>query len=235
MKVAQPLDAEFYRHEIGVMDAAVFADGPMGEGFQMEVAVGVDLLARNLRLDDEAPATAQALMNELVKIYEKMPEPDTSTTMEASGIREEWIRIRSTYFTDADWFRHSPDDPVQDPRATPPMDPTTALARNGIRARTLLDEALLTIMVLAGTDQKELRVDKEEELTRLEGIFTAPSPIDDPNFHLVRSEGLEAIRALRVWMASGYDTLPGSPGRAMIDSIIEHHSAAEDALKRMAP
>lgn len=62
---------------------------------------------------------------------------------------------------------------------------------------------------------------------------SAPSPIEDPNFHTVRTEGLESIRYLREWMATGYDTVPGSPGRAMIDRIVEHYSAAQDALKEM--
>jgi hypothetical protein len=231
MKVPQPLDPELYRQEIGLIDAAVFENGPLDEDHQMELVVGVDQLLRNLRLDDEAPATAQALTNEMMNIYGRIPQEGTSTTMEKSGIREEWTRIRSTYFADADWFRHSTGDPVQDPRAVPPMDPGIALQRNGVRARTMLNEALMTLMVLAGTDQKDLRVDKNEELARLERLFKAPSPIDDPNFHVVRNEGLETIRYLREWMATGYDTLP--PGRNLVERMVEHLSAAEDALKEM--
>jgi hypothetical protein len=34
-------------------------------------------------------------------------------------------------------------------------------------------------------------------------------------------------------MATGHDTLPGSPGRAMVDSIVQHYSAAQDALEQM--
>lgn len=233
MKVAQPLDAEFYRQEIVLLDAAVFVDGPLDENHQMEVAVGLDRLMRNVRLDDEAPATADTLMHALGNLYALVAGSDTSSTMEESGIREEWSRIRSTYFGDADWFRHSPGDPVQDPAAAPPVDPGVAFQRSGVRANTALYEALMTLMVLAGSEQKDLRVNKEEELARLERLFTAPSPIEDPNFHIVRSEGLAALRSLRAWMATGYDTLPGSPGRAMVDSIIEHYGAAEDALKEM--
>ena len=233
MKVPQPLDPELYRQEIALLDATVFENVPLTEDQHMDVIVGIDRLARSIRLDDEAPATAQALMEALMGIYTMAP-PDsaTPTTMQASGIREEWIRIRSTYFADAKWFRHSPGDPVDDPRKVPPMDPGTALQRNNIRARTLLGEALMTLMVLAGTDQKDLRVNKEEELARLERLFKTPSPIDDPNFQVVRSEGLETIRYIREWMATGYDTLPGS-GRNLVERIVEHHSVAEDALKEM--
>jgi hypothetical protein len=233
IKVAQPLDAEFYRHEIGQLDAAVFVDGRLDENHQMEVAVGLDQLMRNVRLDDEAPATADTLMQALGNLYALVASADTSKSMAASGIREEWIRIRSTYFGDADWFRASPDDPVDDPLTAPPTDPTAAFQRNGLRAQTLLGESIMTLMVLAGTEQKDLRVNKETELARLERVFTAPSPITDSSFHLVRSQGRETIRFIRAWMATGYDTLPGSPGRMAIDSIVTHLSAAQDALDEM--
>jgi hypothetical protein len=233
MKVSQPLDPEFYRQEIGMLDAAVFQDGRLDENHQMEVAVGLDQLMRNVRLDDEAPATADTLMHALGTLYALVAGSDTSMRMEDSSIREEWIRIRSTYFADAGWFRDSPGDPVDDPSKAPPTDPAVAFSRPGIRAATALHEALYTIMALAGTDQKDLRVDKTKELDRLEQLFTAPSQIDDPNFHAVRTKGLSSVRYLRQRMATNYDTLPGSAGRALVDSIIEHYSAAQDALKEM--
>ena len=231
MKVSQPMDPEFYREEIVLLDAAVFVNGPLDENHQMEVIVGLDRLMRNVRLDDETPATADTLMNALGNLYAQVAMLGPSTTMEASGIPEEWIRIRSTYFGDASWFRHSPDDPAGDLSAVPPTDPSIAFRQNGIRATTALNEALYILMAIAGTEQKDLRVDKEEELARLERLFRAPSPIDDPNFHTVRTEALESIRYLREWMATGSDTLP--PGRLLMEQMVEHYSAAEDALKEM--
>jgi hypothetical protein len=234
MTVAQPLDPEFYRQEIGMLDAAVFQDGRLDENRQMEVAVGLDQLMRNVRLDDEAPATADTLMHALGELYARVAGSDTSKKMEDSGIREEWIRIRSTYFADAGWFRDSPDDPVDDLRTAPPTDAAVAFQREGLRANTALYEALMKLMMLAGAEQKDLQVNKEEELRRLEELFRAPSPIENPHFHRVRSEGLEAIRYIRGWMATGHDTLPGSPGRALVDSIIAHYSAAQEALDQLS-
>lgn len=232
-KVAQPLDAEFYRYEIGQLDAAVFLDGQLDENHQMEVAVGLDRLLRNLSLEDEVPATRDSLMVAVGQLYERVAMADTSESMAASGIREEWTRIRGTYFGDADWFRHSPDDPVDDPRNAPPADPAVAFQKDGLRARTLLGESLLELMALAGAEQKDLRVDKETELARLERVFTAPSPITDSSFQRARSEGVVTIRFIRIWMATGHDTLPGSPGRLAVDSIVAHYSAAQEALEEM--
>jgi hypothetical protein len=233
MKVAQPLDPEFYRQEITLLDAVVFENGPLDENHQMEVAVGLDRLMRNVRLDDEAPATADTLMHALGNLYALVAGADSSMTIEKSGIREEWSRIRSTYFGDADWFRHSPRDPAGNLASVPATDPAVAFQKNGIRARTALYEALMTLMAIAGAEQKDLRVNKEEELARLERLFTAPSPIQDSSFHVVRAEGLATIRSIRGWMATSNDTLPGSPGRAMVDSIVQHYSAAQDALEQM--
>ncbi|MCY0725961.1 hypothetical protein OVW19_29910, partial [Klebsiella pneumoniae] len=72
-----------------MLEAAVFQDGPLDENHQMEVAVGLDQLMRNVRLDDEAPATADTLMGALGNLYVVVAGSDTSTTMGASGIREE--------------------------------------------------------------------------------------------------------------------------------------------------
>ena len=235
MKVAQPLDPEFYRGEIALLDAAVFQKGPLDENHQMEVAVGLDRLLRSVRLDDEAPATADTLMEALGNLYALVAGADTATTtLEKSGIPAEWSRIRDTYFADASWFRHSPGDPVDDPAKAPPTDPSVAFQRMGLRANTALYEALLRLMMIAGAEQKDLPVNKEEELARLERLFSAPSPIDDPNFRLARAEGLETIRHIRGWMATGHDTLPGSPGRAILDSIVQHYSAAQEALDELA-
>ena len=154
--------------------------------------------------------------------------------MEKSGIREEWSRIRDTYFADAKWFRRSSSDPVDDLEDVPPTDPEVAFSRPGIRATSALAEGIYKLMMLAGTDPKDLRVNKDEELTKLEQFFTAPSPIADTSFVTARSEALQAIHTLREWMATGQDTLPGSAGRALIEKFVEHYAAAEDAMKEMA-
>ena len=235
MKTSQPLDPEFYREEIVLLDAAVFVNGPLDENHQMEVIVGLDRLMRSVRLDDEAPATADTLMEALGNLYARVAMADTSaTTMEQSGIPEEWSRIRDTYFGDAKWFRQSPSDPVDDLRNVPPTDPAVAFSRPGIRANSALAEGIYKLMMLAGADQKDLRVNKEEELAKLEQLFTAPSPIADSNFVKARSEALQSIHILRQWMAGGQDTLPGSPGRALIEKFVEHYAAAQDALEELA-
>ena len=107
-----PLNPELYRAQIVAIDAVVFEDGPLGEAGRSEVSKTLlDLSEKIGSVHDNNIAKMHA--RELRTLGSRVKDASPVNGAAAAALRQQWLRIRSSVFDDAWWFRRSSADPVE--------------------------------------------------------------------------------------------------------------------------
>jgi hypothetical protein len=245
VRVPDPLDPELYQPHIVLLDIMIYSDGPIGPEAQLMLSESIGRFSEATLEEQEFPETAKQIGKAFDTLFIKVQEA-TGKHMEDSGIREEWARIRSTYFEDASWFRHSPEDPTAHLRPGPRMDPASGTVQRYVRGREKLEEAIMGLIVIASAaaeagaatatptaERARMLAAIELELDKADSLFATPISIDDRHYQLAASEGREASRLIRAFLAGGGDTTEGSPSRRMLEQSVEHISAAEEFMDKI--
>ena len=114
-----PLNPELYRAQIVAVDAVVFEDGPLGESGRSEVSKTLlDLAGQVGSIPNNTIAKMHA--RELRTIGSRVKDVSATNPAAAAALRQQWLRIRSSLFDDAAWFRRSSADPIEPAVAPPP-------------------------------------------------------------------------------------------------------------------
>ena len=106
-----PLNPEKHRATIVALDAILFEDGPLAEGHREEVAKQFAVVAEAASQD---PANTIAMVHgrELRLLADIAKRTKVGTPRLNSQLRRQWLRVRSSLFDDAWWFRRSSRDPI---------------------------------------------------------------------------------------------------------------------------
>jgi hypothetical protein len=108
----EPLNPDAHRAPIVTLDAILFEDGPLGEGDGEAVATQL-LVVADAAAKDLANTIAMAHSRELKQLADIARRTKAGTPRLNSRLRQQWLRIRSSLFDDAWWFRRSSRDPIE--------------------------------------------------------------------------------------------------------------------------
>jgi hypothetical protein len=242
-RVAEPLDPYAYRAHIALLDALLFENGPIGNEQQLVLVESVGRLAGAIALENDHRETAAELNRQLAGLVGTMQEA-TGKSMENSGIPEEWRRIRDTFFQNAAWFRTRSEDPVG--RNYPPRREAGGQALAAVPEVDTLSAIYSSLMVMADLASRDLPAaqDADQQTRTVEvlnsGFATVDSMLDRPrdfggDAHLESAwtSAREVSRLIKIFIASGADTLPGSPGRTALEDAVNQMSVGLDELERI--
>ena len=112
LPVGDPLNPELHKANIVAIDAILFEDGGLGDLERKDVE------SRLLALGDVAAAEkgnryAAHLAPQFRTLAAAAARTRVGTPLLDSALREHWLRLRSSLFDDAWWFRRSSADPIE--------------------------------------------------------------------------------------------------------------------------
>lgn len=107
-----PLNPEANKAPIVALDAILFEDGPLAEGDRDEVARQL-LVVSDAASKDPSNTIAMVHSRELKQLADAAKRTRVGTPRLNSQLRQQWLRIRSSLFDDAWWFRRSSRDPIE--------------------------------------------------------------------------------------------------------------------------
>ena len=110
-----PLNPELYRTQIAAIDAVVFEDGPLGEQGRDQASASLQRLSE-LVVGSAKSSIAKTLGNEMATLASGVKRTSTTAPLRGSQLQRQWLRIRSSVFDDAAWFRRSSADPIDEHR-----------------------------------------------------------------------------------------------------------------------
>jgi hypothetical protein len=106
-----PLNPETHRAAIVAVDAVLFEDGPLGQAGRDQVEKTL-LALSEVAAADPANTIAAELGKDLKRFSAMTSRARVGTPLLNSQLRHQWLRIRSSLFDDAWWFRRSSADPI---------------------------------------------------------------------------------------------------------------------------
>lgn len=107
-----PLNPEANKAVIVALDAILFEDGPLSEADREEVAKQL-LVVSGVAAADPTNTIAMVHSRELKQLSDAAKSTRVGTPRVNSRLRMQWLRIRSSLFDDAWWFRRSSRDPIE--------------------------------------------------------------------------------------------------------------------------
>jgi hypothetical protein len=231
-----PLDPELHRTPIVAIDAVLFEDEPLAEDARAQVNDALLALAESAELD-ETNTIAMKLGQELRTLASMARWTRVGTPLAGSRLRQQWLRIRSSLFSDAAWFRRSPADPIEPAVAGPP--PPSGLRPATAQERTGLDLALVSIGYMVDDAKQDFPNGSEnarQELERnLERLGAPPLVYGIDNFYRsAHAAAMESIRNLRTLTGLGIGAPPSSR-EYLIRKAEEHLGRARAAAEKMMP
>jgi hypothetical protein len=244
-RVAEPLDPADYRPHLVLLDAMIFDDGPIGNEAQLMLLESVGRFARDLELEGDRAETAKLLNQELGSLAGTVQEA-TGKSMEDSGIREAWLRIRDRFFQDADWFRDSPADPVADMGRMPRMGDDGRMLAD-VPGMDTLAGVFTTLMVITEAAERDLGGSRAAtpareqmlalltgQLAHVDSLLAARSDYaGDEHFQYAWTNAREASRQIKLFLASDADTLTGSAGRKALEEAVTQLEAGMAELEKI--
>ena len=114
-----PLNPELHRAKLVAIDAIVFEDGELSPDDAMQLET---LLLSLSEIASADPANTIAVIHgkELKTVAAHAKSAAVGKMRINSPLRLQWLRIRSSLFDDAWWFRRSSADPIEPAVAAPP-------------------------------------------------------------------------------------------------------------------
>jgi hypothetical protein len=240
-----PLNPELYRAQIVAIDAVLFEDGPLGADGRDQVGSALVELA-GFAESDATNTIATQLGKEMRTLASMTTRTTVGTPLAGSALRRQWLRIRSSLFNDAAWFRRSSADPIEPVVAGPP--PPSALRPATAQERAGLDQALRSIGDLIDRAKQDLPNANDSDLRRQfaadaqrelaldgEGLGDPPPVYGvDISYRRAHGEATEAIRNLRTLTGLGVGA-PTSSREYLISKAQEHLDKALAAAAQMMP
>ena len=161
--VGDPLSPEVHRADIVALDAVLFEDGGLSDAGRKEVEKRLQALSV-VAAKDPANTIAVRLGKDLKILAAGAARTPVGTTLLNSQLRYQWLRIRSSLFDDAWWFRRSSADPIEPEVPGPP--PPSALRPPTDDERRGLSQALLSLGGLIDKARRDLSNEYESEAHR---------------------------------------------------------------------
>jgi hypothetical protein len=138
----ESLDPAVYRAPITAVDAVLFEDGTLDEAGRATVRDQLLVLGR-LTGTDTTNTIATALAQNARMLSSMAEHQAVGMSIPGSTLQREWMRIRSSLFADASWFRRSSADPVAPAVEGPP--PPSPILSVSHEARVNLETALYSM------------------------------------------------------------------------------------------
>jgi hypothetical protein len=238
-----PLNPETHRAFIVAVDAVLFEDGGLTEAGRDEVVRAFGAL-RDVASADPKNTIAMALGRDLERLAAVTARAKAGTTLLGSDLRRQWLRIRSSLFDDAWWFRRSSADPIERAQPGPPA-PSALRPATGAE-RAALDAALRTVDQVRDLATQDLSNAYDSEPHRqfvslagpaigqaLERLGPAPEAfgVDVSYAHAHRSAA-ESLRLLRTLTGLGAGA-PRSSREYLIEKAGEHLATARRHVESM--
>lgn len=205
-----PLNPELHRAELVAIDAVLFEDGPLSDEGRTQIADSLEALAKVAEADG-TNTIANVFATEMRTLGSRVKRTSVGTPLANSDLRTQWMRIRSSLFNDAAWFRRSSADPIEPVVPGPP--PPSALRAPTADERRNLDTVLLSLSELVSRakddlpnasdseERQHLSADLERELVLdVERLGPLPGVYDIDNFyrgaHLAATGAIRSLRTL---------------------------------------
>jgi hypothetical protein len=238
-----PLNPEVYRAQIVAVDAVLFEDGKLAESDREDVANTLVVMGR-FAAADTTNTIAKTLGQNMRTLGAMVKHTKVGTPLLNSRLRREWLRIRSSLFDDAWWFRRSSADPIMPAVAGPPL-PSTLRAANA-EERAGLDQTLFSLGYLLNYAKRDLAndydtdphrqfvMDAEAELALdVERLGPVPPRFGiDLYYQDAYNDAAEAIRNMKTLVGLGTGA-PTSSREYVINKVEEHLGQAREAVGRM--
>ena len=231
-----PLNPDTHRAAIVAVDAVLFEDGPLEESGRAAVARTLLELA-DVASGDKANTIAVRLGKDLRVLSDMTSRARIGTLLVDSQLRRHWLRIRSSLFDDAWWFRRSSADPIMpaipDPPPPSPVRPPTPEERKGLELTltslsTLVERARRDLPNSLESEAHRLfAVDAERELVLGVGRLGPKPPAFgvDLFYQDAHRYAAEALRVMRVLAGLGTGA-PRSSREYLINKAEEHIAQA---------
>jgi len=227
------LDPNRYRAQIVTIDAVVFEDDPLSADGREQVASALKEIAASAG-SDETNTIARQLAKELRALASGVERTRIGTPMNNSPLEHQWLRIRSSLFADAAWFRRSSADPIEPVVPAPPKTLRAASVQERLGVEVALS-SLVNVLDDAKRDFPNGSDNARDELTRdVQRLGAKPAFEVDPHYRAAHAEALEAIRNLRT-VAGLSAGASDSSRQSQIERAEEHVRSAQTSLEKMQP
>lgn len=238
-----PLNPELYRAQIVAIDAVLFEDGLLGAEGRDQVGNTLLVLA-GVAESQSGNTIANTLGREMRTLAPRVKRTSVGTPLAGSQLRHQWLRIRSSLFNDAAWFRRSSADPI-DPAVAGPS-PPSALRPATADERVGLDQAIVTIGRLVERAKQDLPNAHESDARRQ---FSADAQQEvglatdqlgllpqgwgaDNYYRAAHAAASEALRNLRMLSGLGVGA-PRSSREYLIEKAEGHLRKAREKVAHM--
>lgn len=228
-----PLNPDQYRAQIVAIDAVLFEDDPLSADGRDGVANALQEIAASAG-SDEANSIARTLARELRSLASGARRTRIGTPMGNSPLQHQWLRIRSSLFADAAWFRRSSSDPIESEVAAPPK----MLRAATVQERVGVEVALSSIAHVIDDAKRDFpngsdnaREELDQDVRRL---GAKPEFEVDPYYRTAHAEALESLRNLRTVAGLGAGVSESSR-QSLIDRAEEHLQSAQTSVDKMQP
>lgn len=160
----EALDPEQYRASIVAVDAVLLEDGALSESGRTQASDALLALGRLTAVDTSN--TIAVTLGENARMLSSMVQhTEVGTPILSTQLRREWLRIRSSMFADASWFRLSSADPVATTVAGPP--PPSGVHPATAEARRNLETVLYSLGLLIESARRDLPNPGDSDIHRL--------------------------------------------------------------------
>lgn len=240
-----PLNPELHRAELVAIDAVLFEDGPLSDEGRTQITDSLDALAKVAEADG-TNTIANVYAKEMRTLGSHVKRTSVGTPLANSDLRTQWMRIRSSLFNDAAWFRRSSADPIEPVVPGPPP-------RSGLRPPTADERRNLDVVLTAlsglisrakddlpnandSEERQRLSSDLQRELVLdVERLGPLPGVYDIDNFyrgaHLAATGAIASLRSL----AGVSVGAPRSSREYLIEQAEKQLDKARDHFKYMQP